>query len=279
VISFFLVFVLINTIALACDLIDDRGQKIVLSKPAKRVISLSPDLTEMIFTIGGEKQLVGVVSHSDYPDAAKKLPIIANFNYLNIEAIVQLHPDLVIAWQPEHFNLLKKLGVPVYYANPKTLLDIPRTMRALGCLLGQEKNAKKASDIFLKKYSELKQKYAKNPPKTVFFQIWSYPLMTISNKSWINDALKICGGKNIFADLPGVAPIVNIEAVIAQNPDVILGTTDHQWQQKWQSWPELTAVKNNALFSIDPDLIERASPRILLGIQGICRDLQFSDKG
>lgn len=271
--GFFLIFICIQAFS-ACYLTDDQGRKIILKKPAQRVISLSPDLTEIIFAIGGGKQLVGVVSHSDYPKEAQKVPVVANFNYLNAEAILRLHPDLIVAWESAHFKLLQQLGIPVYYVNPQTLLDIPKTILALGCLLGQEKNAQNVHDIFLKKYAKLQQKYATNSPKKVFFQVWSSPLMTISKKSWINDALALCGGENIFADLPGAAPVVNREAVIRINPDAMIGTTDSHWQKEWQSWPELKAVKNHALFSVNPDVIERANPRILQGVEAICQDLQ-----
>jgi iron complex transport system substrate-binding protein len=258
---------LFTHVVFACDVIDDSGQRIHIPQPAQRIISLAPDSTEILFSIGAGQQIVGVVKGSDYPAQALKIPIVANYNSVNIEAIAALHPDLIVTWADNHFSQqLKKLAVPVYFSQPKKITDIPKTMQRLACLTGHEVEAKKVTADFLRELNNLTFYSAHRKPVSVFYQVWSRPLMTISRESWINQIITLCGGKNIFADLKGAAPQVNIEAVIAANPQVILG----EGVENWQKWPQLTAVRNHRVYSVHPDWVDRAGPRILLGVREIC---------
>jgi iron complex transport system substrate-binding protein len=144
-------------------------------------------------------------------------------------------------------------------------------MRRLGCLAGTEKIAGQAAREYQEHYQRLETRYA-HPKKSlrVFYQVWPMPLMTVTKRSWIDEVITLCGGKNIFADLHGVAPEINIEAVLAADPDIILGTNSKALQQ-WQAWPTLRAVQRKQVYVIHSDLIERASPRILDGVQEMCR--------
>lgn len=260
-------------IAPACVVMDDEKQTITLTHPAQRIISLAPDLTELLFAAGAGQSIVGVMRGSDYPPLAKKIPIVASFDQIDVEHIAMLHPDLIVVWAESHIpEQLKKLGVPIYFSHQHRLQDIPRTLQRFGCLAGTQPIAATAVEKFLQHYQQLQKTYARQKTVNVFYQVWPQPLITITEKSWINEVISLCGGKNIFAELRGVAPEINIEAVIKANPDVIISNESRDaWKAKWREWPELTAVKQNDLFSLDPDLIERAGPRVLNGAEKMCK--------
>jgi len=267
---------LISLPVLACDVIDDMGHTIHLDHPAYRIISLAPDLTELLFAAGAGAQIVGVVSGSDFPLSAKKIPVVANYNSLDEERIFRLHPDLIVTWAAANLSTqLQRLGFLVYVSQQRDVMDIPKTLTRLGCLAGTDGVAKKAANNFSQRYHALQHQYAKQKVVSVFYQIWSHPLMTVSKESWINQMITLCGGKNIFADTFGVAPQINREAVILNNPQVILSSENNQsWKKSWTAWPQLTAVSKGNMFSINPDLIERAGPRLLDGAETVCQFLQ-----
>jgi iron complex transport system substrate-binding protein len=268
--SFFLLCFSLNSSA--CEIIDDANHVLNLKAPASRIISLAPDLTEILFAIDAGNKIVGVIQGSDYPAAAKKIPIVGRYNGLDLEKIMALKPDLIVVWgEGKLAGILKSLHIPVYVSHPHHLLDIPKTMERLGCLAGTEKAASMASKQFLKTYHELKNKYAYEKKVSVFYQVWPQPLLTVSHESWINDVIELCGGKNIFMNLIGAAPEVSMESVIIANPTVIFQT---QASHFWEKWPHLLAVKNKNIFTLSPNFVERASPRILIGVSEVCFDLK-----
>ena len=193
-----------------------------------------------------------------------------------MESLLRLKPDLVIAWTDTHFgDQLKKTNIPIFWNRPSHLMDVPHTLKRLGCLLGQEKNAEHEIVNFMQRYNALQKKYETKPLVSVFYQVWSQPLITITEKSWIHDVIRLCGGKNIFSHLKGAAPVVDLEAVVIANPDMIIGTNNEMhWQKNWEKWPTIKALKNHHVFSFDPDKIERASPRLLEGAEEICNAIE-----
>ncbi len=261
----------LSRIALAsCSVTDDHGQHIVLAQPAKRIVSLAPDLTETLFAIGAGKQIVGVMQGSDYPDETKKIPIVAQYNSLNSEEIALLKPDLIVAWTEVPFvSQLKKTGVPVYLSEPKKIMDIPATMRRLACLTGHAQQGDQQALLFQHQYEKMRQQFQAKEMMSVFYQVWSKPLITVSQQSWINEIIILCGGKNIFANVYGAAPQVEIEAVLANNPQVILGNDVNNWSH----WGSISAVKQHHYYAIHADWVERAGPRILNGIDEICNKI------
>jgi len=255
-------------IVLACDLKDDTGKIIHLDHPVKRIVSLSPDLTEILFAVGAGDKVVGIMRGSDYPPQTKKIPVVANYNSIDSEAILALHPDLIVSWTDVSFSgQLKKLPVPVYFSHQKWVTDIPNTMRKFSCITDHPDQAEKSAQMFLQHYQQLKNNFANKKPVTVFYQVWSKPLITVTKKSWINELIILCGGKNIFADLQGTAPEVNLEAVVVANPDVIIGSG----VENWNAWPQLSAVQHHHVITLNHDLIDRAGPRILVGAENLCR--------
>lgn len=259
--------------AAACVVTDDTGQHLSLSHPAKRIIVLTPDLVENMFAIGADRRVIGVISGSDYPEAANKITKVGSYSGIDLERIVTMHPDLIVTWKyafQRQVKSLRQFGIPVYVSAPKKLADVPSLMRKLGCLTGESKSAESAARQFEDDIGKLSVA-ANTKPESVFFQIDRRALITVNKDSWINQVIELCGGRNIFADARTVSLEVSREAVLTANPDIIMhGDQDDDWKQSWQSWREMKAVKQKRLYTLNSDWIARAGPRLVLGAKQVC---------
>ena len=251
----------------------------LFAMPAHRIITLAPNLTEIVFAAGAGKYLVGVSGSSDYPKSALKIPIVASFQRVDLEKLITLQPDLIITWQYTNalmVSQLNRLHMPVYKASSNQLSDIPKTIEAIGKLAGTEKIAKKSAKSFRVQLKALRRKYSQRKPIAVFYQLSQTPLMTLNKNSLVDGVIKLCGGKNIFENTPGVSPTISIENVLQRNPQVILVSDfsgNKNAVQFWQKYPMLQAVKNKRIYFVNPSLVERYGPRILQGAASICRDV------
>ncbi len=257
--------------------VDDVGRTIVLEKPAQRIISLAPHATELVYIAGGGKQIVAAVDFSDYPPQAKQLPRVGSYEKLDIEAILALQPDLVIAWQSgnpkEEFNHLMQLGLNVFITEASAFEDIADNIRKLGQLLDTQQVANHQADMYLQQLEQLRQDYKGRASVRVFYQVWNDPLFTVNGKHLINRVIELCGGVNVFSDLDVLAPRISVEAVIERDPDVIvagLNEDRHDWLSGWQKWHGMKAVKNGHVYGVNADLIVRQTPRILQGARQVC---------
>lgn len=251
-------------------------QIIRIAQPAQRIVSLAPDLTEILFAIGAGSKVVAVSVDSDYPLAAKQLPIVGGYQSINVEAIVALHPDLVVAWTGNpavDLALLKKLGIPVYLENDQSFADIAATMQNLGVLAGLSQTAEAAAQNFMAKYQALRRQYTSARPVKVFLEIDDAPLYTLSDKTLQGKILSLCGGQNIFANVKASAAEVSVESVLAANPEVMIATSPINLDN-WQKWPEIIAVQHHALYVINGDLLSRNGPRLIDGARQVCQWLQ-----
>jgi iron complex transport system substrate-binding protein len=257
---------------------DDLGNSVRLEQPAKKIISLAPHLTEIVFAAGAGDKLIGVVSYSDYPPAALDIPIIGSYNSINYEALVALQPDLVLVWNSgngqELAERLAALGLTVFVSEPKRLPDIARSLNKIGVLSGTVAVAEKAAAKYLMRYQTLVAQNSRKAPVKVFLEVWHEPMMTVNGTHIISDSIELCGGVNIFSDAVPLVPRISVESVVRGNPDVIIATgmanERPEWLDDWLVWPDLSAVKSNSLYSINPDLIGRHSPRILQGVTQLC---------
>jgi len=269
------------TLDAAVEVVDDAGVAIALEQPADRIISLAPSLTELLYAAGAGDKLVGVVEYSDFPDAANRIPRIGRHDSLDMERILALQPDLIVAWQTGNprasINRLKELGFAVYSAEPKRLEDIPGHIARLAELAGTEATAADAVAGFEATLADLKSRYQDKAPVRTFYQVWNVPLITAGGNELINDIINLCGGANVFADLQLMAPKVSIEAVLQRNPQAIVASgmdiERPEWLDDWSNWPELPAVGNGNLFFVPPDLLQRHTPRALEGAALLCRQL------
>lgn len=261
---------------------DDAGRAVVLPAPAQRIVSLAPSVTELLYAVGAGSQLVGAVNFSDYPAAAKRLPRVGSYDAIDVEAVAALRPDLVVMWQSGNpagiRERLEKLGMKVFVGEPRRLEDIPPTLERLGRLAGKEGQGAAAAGAFRQRLDGLRSRYAGRAPVRVFYQIWGSPMVTVNGKHLISDVLGLCGGVNVFADLPVLAPTVGVEAVLAADPDAIVAagmdSRRPAWLDDWKRWPRMKAVRTGNIFFVDPDIINRHTPRILDGAEQVCGDLE-----
>lgn len=260
--------------------LDAKGHSLILPAPAQRILSLAPHTTELLFAAGAADQIIGRVRYSDHPPEAQTIPLVGDALHLDMEAILALRPDLVVAWGSGNSRAvlaqLERLGLPVFISEPVRLEDIAREIEALGSLSGHAAEARATARAFRERRDALAASYGTGPKRRVFYQLWNQPLMTLGGRHLISQLIELCGGENIFAGLKTLVPAVGLEAVLAANPEVIInsGHGPDDWRKAWQRWTGLAAVQSGALFEVNPDLMERNGPRVLEGAEILCQILR-----
>ncbi|WP_458525097.1 cobalamin-binding protein [Onishia taeanensis] len=263
---------------------DDAGREVCLDAPAQRIVALSPGVTELLYAAGAGERVVGVVSFSDYPPAAQAHPQVGSYDRLDLEALLSLGPDLVVAWAggnpQEQVDRLSRLGLPVYFSDVDDFAGIAESLERFGALAGSPDTAAAAATSLREEVAALRARYAHAAPVPVFYQIWEQPLMTINGEHWISRSLALCGGVNLFADASALVPRIGIEAVLARDPEAIItggmGEPNSTWLEAWRDYPRVTAVRRDNLFFIDPDLVQRAAPRLVEGTRRLCEHLEVA---
>lgn len=259
---------------------DDDGNQVTLARPAQRVIAMAPHVTELLFAAGGAENIVGAVTYSDYPEAAKKVPRVGDNRQVDIERVIAMKPDLIVVWMhgssERQIDTLRQLGVPIFHSEPKKLGDIATSIATLGKLMGTESVADAAAADLRKQFAALARQYANRPPVRMFYQVWDKPLYTLSGGSIVSDAMTLCGGVNIFADLKVTAPVVGVEAVLQADPEAIFGTSEKNYGgvNLWRAYPNLQAVRRDNLFTLNGELLNRAGPRMAAGTAALCEKLE-----
>lgn len=259
----------------AIEVVDDEGATLRLRAPAQRIVSIAPHLTELLFAAGAGAQVVAVSAHSDYPEAARRLPRIGDAVLLDLERIVALKPDLVVVWangsSPQQLQRLRAAGLPVFSSAGRDLAHIATTLRVLGRLAGTEAAAEARAAAFERELATLRATYAGRRPITVFHQIWHQPLMTVNGRHPISEALAICGARNPFAGLAQLVPQVSAEAVVAARPQAIVtGRLDPAAPDQLDAWRALKSMTGTALITVNPDLLHRATDRMAEGTRELC---------
>lgn len=278
----FLMLLCTATLAAGIEVTDDAGNNVRLEKAAQRIISLAPHITELLFAAGAGSRIVGTVSYSDYPDEALRIPGVGSYDNADMERILAAKPDLVVAWHSGNSRAqlarLKELGLAIYLSEPRNIEDVPRDIERLGELAGTSRTAKKSASIFRERHAQLQQRYTSQPVVSVFYQIWNQPLMTVNGEHLISQVIRLCGGRNVFSDLTILAPVIDVEAVLAANPEaVIAGGMNERtpaWLEDWNHYPSLLAARRGNLFFIHPNLLQRNGPRILDGAERLCQSLE-----
>ena len=279
--TFFLSFACVGEIRV----FDDLGREIVLHEPAKRIISLAPHNTENLFTAGAGRQIVGTVDHSDFPEQALAIPRIGDYRQINIEALIKLKPDLIVAWSSgnkrETVERLISLNLPVFYSEPLSFEQVISNIERLALLTGQSRQVAHQIEQINQNYQALKREYRDRPHVNIFYQVWDKPLITLNRAHSVSQAFKVCGGTNVFANAPVIAPRVNIEGVVAKNPQLILLAGDNRlqsmgWARAWANWPSIEAVAHQQLKHVDPNLLNRPTSRFLKGMEQICELIEHT---
>lgn len=242
---------------------------------AQRVITLSPHATELAYSAGLGPKLVGVSQASDYPLAAQKIEQVANYQGIKLERILALQPDLVIAWKKNassrELEQLEKFGIPIYYSSIDSLDDISKNLRQLSLWASDPSIGQKNAAIFDATLEQLRARYQTQSKVRYFYQLSQKPMMSVTTPNWPTDIFHLCGGENILTDNTVAYPQVGVEQVIALKPDVIFTpqaatTTD----TIWKNWPHIPAVKNNFVWSLNPDWSSRPTMRSLKAIKQVC---------
>ena len=260
---------------------DDAGNVVTLARPAQRIVSLAPHATELLFAAGAGARIVGVVAHSDWPREARALPGVGDANALDLERIVALAPDLVVAWpytMPGQLAALRARGATIFVSDPKSIPGIAHDIEALGTLAGTAVTGRSAAVALRARHDALAARYAGSSAISVFYEVWSEPLQTVGGRHLISEAIALCGGANVFGSLTLPAPTVSFEAVVAAAPEAIIAGSDDgrrpAWLDDWQRWRTVPAVRYGNLFVADGDLLHRSGPRFVDGVESLCAMLE-----
>jgi iron complex transport system substrate-binding protein len=262
----------------AVSAVDSSGRQMTLAAPAQRIVSLAPHITELLYAAGAGDKLVAVSEFSDYPAAAKRLPLVGSSAGVDLERILALRADLIVAWRlaatAPALDRLASLGIPVFYSEPRRLDDIPIAIEDLGALAGTDAAARGESARLRAQLAHLRTTYAIRAPISVFYAISERPLMTLNGQHLVSDALALCGGRNVFVDAPSIAPVVDTEAVLAADPQVIIaarsGPIDDSWREFWARFPALRAVRDQNLWTIQAEALHRNGPRAIAATARLC---------
>lgn len=257
---------------------DDAGDTVTVKTDACRVVSLAPGTTAMLFAAGAGHCLIGTIAHSDEPTEAAKLPIVGDAETLDFERLLASRPTVVVVAvdvvQRVRIDRIRALGIPVYQVHVTQLDGMPKSLRGLGALLGTSAVADRAAEGLERELAALRQRYADRPPLRVLYQIWDKPIYTIGGEHVINDALRLCGARNLFDDVETAAPAVTREAALARDPELIIasGPADiaNAWIEEWRRFPTLTAVRRGKLVTHTDARIDRMGPSVIAATANLC---------
>jgi iron complex transport system substrate-binding protein len=269
--------------------VDDANRRVEFATTPQRVITLAPNLTEYVYAVGAGSTLVGTMDTSNYPEAAQRVARIGDYQRLDVERILSLKPDVVLVWlhgnRGRELEQLEAAGIKLFYLEPRTIDDVSTTLIRVGALLGHSAQAQTRAAELRRSFVQLRGRYAKVSPVTVFFQVWTRPVMTLNDHHLTSDLMAVCGGKNVFGALPALAPQVSVESVVAADPQAFFTTrefnnTEPAWRREpqakdfamWQGF-NLTAVKQGWMFTVPGDLVTRQGPRAIDGARAICAAL------
>jgi iron complex transport system substrate-binding protein len=263
------------------SVVDDTGARVTLARPAQRVISMAPHATELLFAAGGAARIVGAMNYSDYPPQAKAIPLVGSNSQIDIERVIAQKPDLLVVWQSgntaRQLEQLARLGIPIFRSEPRTLEQVATSIERIGVLLGTGRQAQPEAGRYRARAAQLRQRYGHSAPVKVFYQIWDRPLYTLNDQQIASDAIRICGGVNVFGKLAVVAPEVSVEAVLAKDPEVVIAGDEHAPGERgvniWKPYTSMMAARRGNLFAMDGELLTRPGPRTAEGAAQLCERL------
>ena len=258
---------------------DDTGQRVSVRSPPLRIVSLAPGATEMLFAAGGGDQIVATVDYSDEPPPARQIPRIGDVTAIDMERLVALHPDVAVVWpgggNPAQIEGLARLGIPVYRQQVNRLADLPDSVRRLGALTGTSALADHEANELKTRVEQLAREYGRDKQPTVLLQVWNRPIYTVGGTHLMSDALRLCGARNVFGDLREQGPVVNTEAVIARDPDIIVAFAPPgegaAWLADWKRYGTLSAVRNGKLIAFEDPRLIRMGPSAIDGTDALCK--------
>lgn len=262
---------------------DDAGYTVTLasSQSPHRIVSLAPGATEMLFAAGAGKQVIATVRYSDEPPAAKQIPRIGDVVAIDLEKLVALRPEVAVVWpgggNPAQIEEIGRIGIPLYRQQVNLLADIPGSLRRLGALAGTSAVAENAASAIEARLAGLARQYQNSRHPTVLLQVWNHPIYTVGGTHLISDALKLCGARNVFGDLRELGPVIDVEAVVARNPDIIVIAappgSGQEWVADWQRFMSLQAVRNGNVIVFEDQRLTRLGPSVIDATEELCKVL------
>ncbi len=257
---------------------DDTGAIVKLADAPCRIVSLAPGTTAMLFAAGAGHCLIGTIDHSSEPADAAKLPIVGDAETLDFERLLALRPSVVVVAvdvvQRARIDRIRSLGMPVYEVHVTRLAGMPESLRRLGELAGTPQSANSAADTLEAELRSLQARFQTRRPVRVLYQIWDKPIYTIGGRHVIDDALRLCGATNVFADLGTAAPAVTREAALARDPELVLASGPPEataaWLDEWRRFSTVTAVRRGHLVGFTDERIDRLGPSLLAATAKLC---------
>ena len=249
-----------------------------------KIIALAPHIVEMLFDIGAGEQIIATTEYADYPLAAQKIPRIGSSMRIQLERVIELQPDVIIAWESgspsDDLARLKQLGFKIVYSQPDSFAEVAQELRLFGKLSGHSEQAEQVANKFLIDLAEIKKQYGQKKPLTGFYEVWSRPLTTIAQDSWPQQFLEICSIKNPFETAKTSYPQVNIEQVLQHSIDIIIQPLSKKQQggdeYNWKQWSILPAVKHQQYIILDADIVHRMTTRSLVALNDLCQQAEKS---
>jgi iron complex transport system substrate-binding protein len=271
------------SVAVAAALVvpDDTGHTVTLPAVPTRIISLAPGATEMLFAAGAGKHVIATVEYSDEPAAAKQVPRIGDVVAIDMEKLVALRPEVAVVWpgggNPAQIEEISRMGIPLYRQQVNTLADLAGSLRRLGALAGTSDAAERAARDVEVRLATLAHTYDNGRHPTVLLEVWNHPIYTVGGTHLMSDALKICGARNVFGDLREFGPVIDVEAVVARNPDIIVAAAPPgagpDWLADWKRFTTLRAVRAGNLIAVEDPRLVRMGPSIVDATESLCKVL------
>ena len=275
-----LLLLLLPGSACALTLVDQTGRTLALAAPPRRIVSLVPSVTEVLYAIGAQDSLAGVTDFCDYPPEAKRKPRVGGMLSPNLETLVTLKPDLVVATRSgnteETFDQLKRLGMPVYLVDPMTVSDVLRLVSDLGELTGHRERAADVNKDLERRISAVRDRVAGRPLPRVLYVLWPDPLIVPGKGALVSELIALAGGASVTADQGRGYPRMSLEAAVGRAPEVIIlarhgSTVGPSAREQWQRLESMPAVNNGRLYTADGDLMHRYGPRVVVGLELLAR--------
>jgi len=266
---------------------DDEGRLVSLAAPPQRIVSLSPGATAMLFAAGGGARVVGTADFSDEPDAARGITRIGDSHGFDLERILALHPDVVVAWtgafSAAQLLQFDRAGLPVYRHRVARLDDLPVALRRLGALLDTRSTADAAADALRQRIAALRAHYRRARRPRVLLQVWDRPVYTLGGEQLVSDAIEACGYRNVYAELSAAAPAVSLESVAARDPEVIVALASDEraardWLDQWRAFPRLSAVQHGRLLAFVDAALSRLGPEAVTATEALCAQLAANEQ-
>ncbi len=260
--------------------VDDLGRKLYLAKTPERILSLAPSVTEILYSVGLDQEIVGVTPFCDYPAQALAKPKVS-YATPNLEAIVALKPDLILApstfLRADLLNKLEQLKIPVFILDAQTIEDIPSHVQTVGRMVGRTQEGDRVATELRGRMAALKAKVASLPKPRLLYVLNSEPLITVGPGSFIHQMIEVAGGANVAARAKAPYPRLSLEEVLKEDPEILLfpvgkaESVSESEQQQWQRWTTLSAVKHQRFHRIPADLLNRPGPRIAQALEELAR--------